>query len=662
MSSLSMATLTTTSHSHHPSEPLLHSTAYQEMLARQPLHPDAPHVAWSPDLLFGGDPVPRAEERGYWEMKLRRRLRRLRLLKGVLLSIIGSWASYTTVRYLIAYVTYSESTRQSVALALGISSVLSFFVAAALALSILFPSHVTHDHPRLRSLGKALRHTSQYLTSFFLFAPAAINLALVFVWRDTGSDLSLRGRCHWDLDVTWVGVGGQCGAHSPVFGVWLAAAVSRLVLTTGFLVAYHISCQAYRASRRSTRYRPEDVQQLDTTEVTQTAEGGPSRPSLVLRPVFQQDSSTSTAHPRFLPTSQMAVIPEFSEAQRQARHQTEHGYTVFGSEDDSTISEESASRSTETASSQPRSLRRVKSSREMQTAEGSSRHAALANEAEEGQLQGFADRFRALVDRVSRELEDGMNVEPQPDLRTPPLHHVLDTHTPYMSIDEFGREVPSEERIAVLGGVIKRMPTIESVGSRELTSLRSATLVSSGGIATSPATPSPGSSRPPTRATMISLSDAASASLASASQPPSRSNSLQKPRMASELGELVRDSAGARSVVRGSGPSSASTRGSNGEGSSSAPPRSRSNSLGPGEVLAPVTELGELGREGSAAAIRCDTPEQGASEMGELVVRVEGARSAASTPSASTAYYTAGTHSSGTSSGAGAAAGGAPLR
>jgi hypothetical protein len=319
-----------------------------------------------------------------------------------------------------------------------------------------------------------------------------------------------------------------------------------------------------------------------------------------------------------------------------------------------------------------KSLRRTKSTRDARTMESSSsKHTTLPSnpgEGPEGDLQGFEDRFRQLVDQVSRELEESRIAE-RNELHTPPLHNVLDTHTPYMTIDEFGREVPSEEPVAILGGVIKRMPTIESVGSRELASIRSATLLGGG-----PACSSAASSRPPTRTTVASLNDAASASLASASQPSSRSNSLHRLRMPSELGELVRDALRARggggqsrglaSARPGSG-GSVSGSGCTGE-SVGAPVRSRSNSLGPNELLAPVTEYGELGRDSedgllravfppavSAARRLCDTPEQffvgvvGAGEMGELV-RAERSRSwAGSSHSAtSTAYFSAGTSGS----------------
>ncbi|KAI0252253.1 hypothetical protein BJV78DRAFT_366666 [Lactifluus subvellereus] len=346
----------------------------------------------------------------------------------------------------------------------------------------------------------------------------------------------------------------------------------------------------------------------------------------------------------------MEVIPGFSETRDQTRQHHEKEYAGLDSADSSTLSEDDSNpRSAESGTSPTMSLRRTKSSRDMRTGESSSRHAALLSNVEERELEGFADQFRALVDRVFHELEESRNLESDAEPPTPPLHHVLDTHMPFMIIDEFGREVPSEEPIAILGGVIKRMPTIESVGSRELSSLRSNTLVSGGIRSPSRATSSTASSRPPTRAMMVPFNDAASASLASASQPSSRSNSIHRPRMPSELGELVRDTIRARGESRPLPPpppvvfasarpgSSGSMGGRNGgEPAGGAARRSRSSSLGPGEALAPVTEDGELGRV-DALPLRMprrlgDAPEQvlagvvGTSEMGELV-RTEWAQS-----------------------------------
>jgi hypothetical protein len=339
----------------------------------------------------------------------------------------------------------------------------------------------------------------------------------------------------------------------------------------------------------------------------------PSRPSPVLHPFVHKSGGFSSVQQHSLSSSRMAVIPEFSDTQNRQHHEHDHA-AVSDSAESSTLSEEEGSnpRSAESGHTAPRSLRRTKSSRDVHTNEGSSRQATLPSNDDEGDLQGFADRFRALVDRVSRELEESRISESHTEPTAPPLHHVLDTHTPYMSIDEFGREVPCQEPIAVLGAVIKRMPTIESVGSRELASLRSTTVVSgTAGIGSHSAATSTTSSRPPTRGTMASFNDAPSASLESASQPSSRSNSIHRLRTPSELGELVRDAIRTRGQSRplqapyvvgstSARPSSGGSMSGSGCGSesASAPARSRSNSLGPNEMmLAPVTEHGELGRE-----------------------------------------------------------------
>jgi hypothetical protein len=116
----------------------------------------------------------------------------------------------------------------------------------------------------------------------------------------------------------------------------------------------------------------------------------------------------------------------------------------------------------------------------------------------------------------------------------------------------------------------------------------------------------------------------------------------------------------------GSGSGSGSGSGESAVGlGPSALSRSRSNSLGPNEVLPPVTEHGELGREDSNLPLRRPPRRLGgdmpgvASEMGEIS-RAEWSRSwTSSSPSAtSTAYFTAGTTGSLVVSGSGGGGGG----
>lgn len=102
-------------------------------------------------------------------------------------------------------------------------------------MSFILPYHTARPRP---PLGISPHHALQFLLSFFLFAPTIVNLVFVCVWRHTGSNLSLRGRCHWNLDVVWVGVGGQCVPHAPAWGVWLTAAILRLVITAFVLVRH----------------------------------------------------------------------------------------------------------------------------------------------------------------------------------------------------------------------------------------------------------------------------------------------------------------------------------------------------------------------------------------------------------------------------------------
>ena len=455
-------------------------------------------------------------------------------------------------------------------------------------------------------------------------------------------------------------------------------------------VGYHVVSRTYCALQWPPSYCPEDVRRMDSVEISQIMHGfAPSRPSPVVHSFTHKGGGFSSIPQRSLSISRMAAIPEHS----TQSHERED--VVSDSAESSTLSDEDSSPRLDSRTTRHKSLRHTSSSRDVRTGEGSSRCATVPSDAEEGDLRGFADRFRALVDRVSRELEESRNLESNTEPPMPPLHHVLDTHIPYMTIDEFGREVPSEEPIAILGGVVKRMPTIESMGSRELASLRSTTLVSGtpGRIgSSSAATASSTSSRPHTTATMASLNDAASASLASASQPSSRSNSLHRLRTPSELGELVRDALRARGQSRShpAGSASASARpgsggslsggggGSVGGGgaestagvvaAAAASQRSRSSSLGPCEVLAPVTEHGELGREDLtmlAPRRLCPSPDQllagGVVGSGE-VVRAERARSwASSSPSATSTYFTVRTSGSvsggGSDAGAGAGAG-----
>ncbi|KAF9777716.1 hypothetical protein BJ322DRAFT_1176868 [Thelephora terrestris] len=84
-----------------------------------------------------------------------------------------------------------------------------------------------------------------YLASFLLLAPAIANLVLVIVWRASDDpQITLRGRCRWDIDVVWSGVGLICD-RSPSFASWVGSAVSRLSITSMVLTYGRSSLQGH---------------------------------------------------------------------------------------------------------------------------------------------------------------------------------------------------------------------------------------------------------------------------------------------------------------------------------------------------------------------------------------------------------------------------------
>lgn len=102
LSTLSSGTLhTTTSEHSHPTEPLLQSTtsesvAYLDLLSRQPTHPNASQRSpdWDTGLSLDGDAATARERKGYWEQSIRKRLKRLKAMKGTLEAVIGELYLY----------------------------------------------------------------------------------------------------------------------------------------------------------------------------------------------------------------------------------------------------------------------------------------------------------------------------------------------------------------------------------------------------------------------------------------------------------------------------------------------------------------------------------------------------------------------------------------
>ncbi|KAH9920823.1 uncharacterized protein BXZ73DRAFT_91857 [Epithele typhae] len=244
----------------HPTEPLLRpnsfadsaSSVYLGLLARQPTHPDAPTVGMG--LTLQGDPLTMREKRVQRERAVRKLLRRLRWAKRALWALIGSWATYCTVRYYVGAWLHPFQTRQIIALVLGSCTALCL-ACNVTSLVISAFAHRLGWYYRPHSKHELLQGFLRYSSSLLLIAPSIVNFVLVILWRNI-SDIkdSLQGRCHWDIDVVWSGFGGVCD-DSPAFGFWLVGAIVRLLLTLALVLAYHVVSYKYMVTRRPSRRR-----------------------------------------------------------------------------------------------------------------------------------------------------------------------------------------------------------------------------------------------------------------------------------------------------------------------------------------------------------------------------------------------------------------------
>lgn len=162
----------------------------------------------------------------------------------------------------------------------------------------------------------------------------------------------------------------------------------------------------------------------------------------------------------------------------------------------------------------------------------------------DGDMSRFVDRFRSLISQITLETEtspevlDGSEIHKgyTSVLKTYPsgFADVIDTsdHTydfrddqdnklnipplpMALGYNEFGLPYPPEESIRVLGGFVRRMPTIESMGSAEMASRSSTASHRAGNRA---------GSHPSTQTTLLTINTTGHNSAGSG--PPSRTNSL----------------------------------------------------------------------------------------------------------------------------------------
>ncbi|KAJ8519273.1 hypothetical protein ONZ45_g3770 [Pleurotus djamor] len=415
-----------------------------------------PHTARNNTLELFGDPTGIEERKGYMELATRRRLRRLRLVKRLLEFMVVVWTTYNIIRYFIAYTVFTSFRGQVAALSLGaVASVSLAVFLSSEVLSLLKAYLMFHDVSLQFQF--IMRTSLHALSHLLLLVPAIVNFALVIAWKDLATpDIAYLERCNMDIDVVWSVSKSKCSPWT--WETWVSFALVRIFLTLALIVLHFYSSFAYQKTRRP---------------------GHLPRPLLMRRAHGRGQSATE-----LLSDSTTAIGTPI----RQHTHQASYATLA------------SSSRHHASSSSLRRPSSEFSSSVELD-------HTDPA-------MDSFYDRYNAAINQIHRETEEGMRyAEPDTPTGLPPgaapprpSENYLATMAMY---DEYGRPRPPEGHVRMLGAYVKRMPTIESIGSREAGSFseRRGSL-----------SPRNSLSRPPTRANTFST--------ISVSEPPSRSNSL----------------------------------------------------------------------------------------------------------------------------------------
>ncbi|KAH6912129.1 hypothetical protein BKA70DRAFT_1398147 [Coprinopsis sp. MPI-PUGE-AT-0042] len=485
---------------------------------------------------------------------------------------IGGWAIYNAVRYFIAFTTYQSDVGQLVSLVLGVSSTLSCtFLIAALVFAWFQPRLIYHGVSPLATAN--VYWGLSYTSLFLLFAPAMINFALSFAWKNAEDlQLRMRYRCYVDVDVVWSRTDQLCKAKASTWGFWVVLSALRLAITLLAIIAYPIVLRKLRRitsivpkqSRGKHRHNPSDaifphgVSQIpngqtiadsghrsETSLLSARAAANLGISHLSPRPLrFSRSgssdlSATATSNITRSPaslhnpsqgyghsglyssfTTPLSSLPE---AAREGGGLGAHtdGFTSLVSQlHQETDAALQFARSEHTGSTKSHSTRSLNSSNESSSL-GSPKltHSDLwqleeQNEEAEVRAQLSVDTGRphrhpskpqyqhanpGSPDGGESDDEDFYgSTQPQ----TPPANI-----SPVVGYNEFGLPYPADEQIAMLNGYVRRMPTIESVGSREMgSSVAASSMLNRNSVAgSSLANRLSYGSRPPTRNTLLSM-------------------------------------------------------------------------------------------------------------------------------------------------------------
>ncbi|KAK7055563.1 hypothetical protein R3P38DRAFT_2847836 [Favolaschia claudopus] len=500
----------------HPTQPLLHSStsesvAYMDLLSRQPNHPTHPRGS-AMELSFDGDPTTVRERKGYFEKVVRRRLRRLKAGIAVLEVIIAAWSIYTTVRYFLAFAIYpSNSNGEMATLALATLSLVSFALLFAAGVLQYLQTYLIGHNITIKALLN-IRTTLRYSAAVLVLVPALVNFILVFVWR-TSSDsaLNMGNRCDLDIDVVW-SIRSHSTCTPPAWGAWLALAIVRLLITAAILVTYHLTLTSYQHTRRPSLHHHA------STFSESTYFGSPPMsvtplPSATIHDHHHQQQPSSSSTLNSSSSNSYTRHPERRSlrSSRASSLNRQHSNSPPNSKGDVRLPR---SRSNESPRSSSEEEEEEFDPYANLTPGPATTQQPIQPSESDRELYSFVDRFRSLVSQIHRESEEAAQLTPSSfSASIPQSSYAYPTFppSPVVGYDEFGRPYPPDDHVRILNSYIRRMPTIESIGSREMSTAGTASVR---GDRTSMHT----LSRPPTRA----MTDRDGGQ----SEPPSRQGSL----------------------------------------------------------------------------------------------------------------------------------------
>lgn len=363
----------------------------------------------------------------------------------------------------------------------------------------------THSalQPRDHILIKPFLFFVVYLSSLSIFAIALVNAILVPVWRyGTPSDPfsiahSLQGRCKWDIDIVWTGTGNQCHLHPVPYGAFVAAAVTRIVLTAGLLVAFHLAQRQYAIAARSRRSisetrlmggRAESALHPSTSRLssaptvdatspnlapTQRGRGSPSGTIATLSPILSPTSITSPLSSHLsIPNVKLPLpaVPEMTEVEpfrEPSPSPSEFGKrAILGGprwpDDPNGIESPEPTPGPERPPSRAaRAPSPGASSHTDKVGYFGHQGRETPSDASEGGVDDEATwqaDFRGLMQSLAADGDSSSDVS---EVQQRVLAQLQAMGAPMNAGDLWNREV------LIMGGVVRRMSTIESIGSRE---------------------------------------------------------------------------------------------------------------------------------------------------------------------------------------------------